>query len=389
MRFAAGLVVPLVLLAAALVCSPSQAGAQVPRDTIVPLHGPSVFVPTTPTRVLRAFIPTFGRSVPVLLGAFVPPGTTAVSVNITVVASAPGHAYFETCGLGGVLNCRSSLPLFPGGDSVSIQQTVGIGEPRFFNISGDAGNLVVVDLFGYYVLADANPTAGRFRAVPPTRVLDTRNGGGPLDNQELTVDVSTVLPADAGAAVVTVTVVDAERDGYVTAHPAGTAAPEVSNLLVLRPVRTVSNQVVVGLDNGRFELLQTGRSHLVIDVVGYFTSAATPAGSDGLFVPLIPTELAGGESRGPGSIATTSFTPPVFGPSIGAFALVAVAMPQEVGYVTLWGSGAVPFTTNLFLDAPFSARVGSAIVPVAGGTFSSYLSGPTGLILKAVGFYTA
>ena len=70
-----------------------------------------------------------------------------------------------------------------------------------------------------------------FVAVPTTRVLDTRSGGGRLAaGEERVVALTGLVPAGATAAVVNLTVDGPAADGYLTAYPCGTPPPLASNL---------------------------------------------------------------------------------------------------------------------------------------------------------------
>jgi hypothetical protein len=288
--------------------------------------------------------------------------------------------------------------------SASDLAVLAIGAERVLIVNGPPGEVVVADLLGYYLPAGATPTAGRFKAVSPSRVLDTREGATVLDGSTVTVDLSSWLPADAAAAVVTLTVVDNQREGYLTAFAAGTPTPFVSNLLVLPPVHTVSNQAIVQLADRKLSVLQTGRSHPLVDVTGYYTSASSAAGDDGLFVPTMATELYNSfQFEGlpdpfqwsppvpepPGATITATYSPPVFGPPIGALQLRVDARLESPGFVNVWGPGSQPWTTDVFVDAAGGGHTSTAVTGVDGTTFHAYTSSSGWLRIVANGFFTA
>ena len=411
-RTAARVSVLAVLMLVAVVAAPSSSGAQAPPDTLVPLHPPSVFVPVTPTRVFSNvlnpdFFGPFEQRVP--LSSYVPVGATAVAVNFTTLKpGGPFAASVYACGLWTRGYCKSEFNTFDTSamsvNAASDLATLAIGSDRILTVGGSPGNTVVADLLGYYVPAGATPTAGRFRSVTPTRVLDTRDSGTMLDNSTVTVDLSAQVPADADAAVVTLTVVDSEREGYVTAYAANTAPPFISNLLVLPPEHTVSNQAIVGLQNRSLAVLQTGRAHLLVDLVGYYTSNAAAPGNDGLFVPVMGTEIYNSfQIEGlpdpfnwtpptplpAGATVEIPFTPPIFSPSIEALLLRVDAQLDSPGFVNVWGPGVHPWTTDVFVDTPGGGHTSSALAAVDGTTIRSYTSSSGWLRVQATGFFTA
>ncbi len=125
--------------------------------------------------------------------------------------------------------------------------------------------------------------ASGYVALTPRRVLDTRTTrspvgpGGPRD-----VIVTGAcgggcvpVPADATAVALTVTIVQATAATDVRVYPAGTGAPEVSNLNAAAG-QTVPNAVIVALGrDGAVTLANAaGSVHLLVDVAGYFRPGA-------------------------------------------------------------------------------------------------------------------
>ena len=75
---------------------------------------------------------------------------------------------------------------------------------------------------------------GDLAPVDPTRLLDTRDGGGPIGpNGQRDLDVTTgpVPTTDVLSVVLNVTAVEPTQAGYLTVYPAGTSPrPTASNL---------------------------------------------------------------------------------------------------------------------------------------------------------------
>lgn len=402
-----------VCLVGSLTLGSVDAGAQAPPDTLVPVQAPSVYVPITPVRVFSNVLnPSVFNpfDTEVSLAAHVPQGATAVAVNFTTLKAVdffPAGVY--ACGLRVRGVCKSPFSTYDASSSnvrsASDLATLAIGADRILAVGGPPNTTVVGDLLGYYLPAGVSPTAGRFKPLTPVRVFDSRDGTGVLDDSIATIDLSSRLPVESAAAVVTLTVVDRQRDGYVTAFAAGSAPPLVSNLLVLAPQQTVSNQAIVPLANRSLSVLQSGRSHLLVDLVGYYTSDAAASGSDGLFVPVLDTELYNSfqnaglpldvtqwtppQPEPAGSIVTASFTAPVFGPPIGALLLRVDAQLQLPGYANVWGAGPQPWTTDVFVDSPAGGHTSTASTGLDGRSFRVFVSSPAWLRVSANGYFTA
>ncbi|MCC6438943.1 MAG: hypothetical protein IT196_28225, partial [Acidimicrobiales bacterium] len=263
----------LALLLATLLMGEGVVAAQAitAPNVLAPLAQPAAFFPLTAQRVyegdtgLDGGSPFFGPdALSVPLTAAVPSGATAVAVNVTAFSLLPINV--TVCGTRTVStpwHCNSLAssadsaysPLQPEPGGVSLMATVALGPERTLTLGGlYAPGRVAVDLLGYYAPAGATPAAGRYRPGVPQRVLDTRDGLGMVEDRSITVSLGSSVPADTSAVMATITVVDAERDSYVTAYATGSPAPFASNLLVLTPTRTLSNQIVVPVSGNQFDL---------------------------------------------------------------------------------------------------------------------------------------
>jgi hypothetical protein len=132
---------------------------------------------------------------------------------------------------------------------------------------------VIADVVGFFSPSCA---VARMVAVSPTRVLDTRRVGQTLaGNKVIEVQLAGaagVPPSGVSAVVLNVTAARPTRAGYLTLWPAGEPQPPASNLN-FRPKQTVPNLVVAKLGaNGAVDVaVSSGRVHVVIDLLGYFT----------------------------------------------------------------------------------------------------------------------
>ena len=157
-----------------------------------------------------------------------------------------------------------------------------------------------------------------FHAVSPTRILDSRPGGGNIGGyttpwgQGVTRDVTVAgvggVPPNADAVVLNVTVTGATSSSFLSVYPSGAAPPTVSDLN-FGGGQTIANQVTVKVGaSGKVSIFNNGgHVDVIADVTGYYSSAT----GDG-FTSLTPARIL--DSR-PGVGNTGGFTSP-WGPGL-------------------------------------------------------------------------
>jgi hypothetical protein len=104
--------------------------------------------------------------------------------------------------------------------------------------------------------AQAAPTYNTFTAQSPVRLLDTRDGTGPVGaGGTIVVDLAARVPAAASAVVLNVTGVDPTAHTFVSVYPSGTARPISSNLNLApgstRPNHTARRRHGLGMGRQR------------------------------------------------------------------------------------------------------------------------------------------
>jgi hypothetical protein len=190
------------------------------------------------------------------------------------------------------------------------------------------------------------PGRGAYHALPPARILDTRDGIGtapmrplrPLDTLTVSVTgVGGVPSSGVVAAVLNVTVTDTTSSGYLTLYPAGVPHPLASNLNWIAG-QTVPNlvEVAVGAGGQVTVFNPAGFADVIFDVAGYVaTPPATPA-PDGLYNPVVPSRVL--DTRdGTGGL-------PVAAVGLN----VTVTDPTASSYLTAWPTGVLqPVASNL------------------------------------------
>jgi hypothetical protein len=251
------------------------------------------------------------------------------------------------------------------------------------------------------------PTA--YTPVAPARLLDTRphapiGYGGPKPEAGSVVEVQIAgregVPADAEAVALNVTITDATAAGYVTAYPAGTAPPNVSNLNV-GDGGTVANSVIVKVGAGGKVALYTERGgHLIVDVAGYWRLGDAAGTGAGRLLSLQPSRvldtrsaLGAAGALGAGGTVRLSVTGvggvPTSGVSAVALNLTAT-QAEAPGYLTVWAGGtARPNASNLNLTGAGQTLANQVIVPIgADGTIEIYSERGSHVIVDLTGYVT-
>lgn len=224
-------------------------------------------------------VPVAGRGG---LGQAVP----AAALNVTVTD--PAEAGYVT-----VYPCDQRRPnasnLNHGaGRTIATAVIAGLSPAGEVCVHTSARTGVIVDVAG------AIPTEG-FTALPaPRRLLDTRGPASTFDGRDAggglrpaggsyTLEVAgrAGVPTSASTVVLTVTAVDAERPGFVTAHPSGTARPNASNLNhgADEATATIANTVVARVGaGGAVCLFSSAPTEMVVDVAGWIPGPPPPPG---------------------------------------------------------------------------------------------------------------
>ena len=129
-----------------------------------------------------------------------------------------------------------------------------------------------------------------FTPMLPCRILDTRFFAEPLAAGEIRNFLATgssfasqggdscQIPNNLGAVFLSVTVVQPDSAGYLTLYPSGTVFRPLAANVNFTAGQIINNQAVVGMYNNSafsstFSLYTYARSHVVIDIVGYFKPA--------------------------------------------------------------------------------------------------------------------
>ncbi|MEO6122080.1 MAG: DUF1501 domain-containing protein [Ilumatobacteraceae bacterium] len=196
----------------------------------------------------------------------------AVVLNVTVTE--PTAAGFITAWPAGAPRPTASNLNFVAGQTVPNLVVAKLGAGGAVSLFNSGGSThLVADVLGCFRSADG----ARLIALSPARLLDTREGSGQAVLQTpitLSVVNRDGVPASGVTGVVlNVTATGGSANGYVTVFPSGEARPMASNLNTVAGA-TRANLVIakVGADGAVALFNSAGAQHLVVDVVGYFTT---------------------------------------------------------------------------------------------------------------------
>jgi hypothetical protein len=300
--------------------------------------------------------------------AGVPKTASAVLVDVTTIKPARAGSVTVWPGDVKVRPSITTVSVTGSGQSRSSSTIVKLGRGRLRAYSSMATGLVV-DVEGYWVPA-ATSTSGRYRALVPSRLVDSRvgrpqgttkppaRGFAPGTRQGYLLPlaawhnkaISPIPASGVSAIVLSVTVTKAQKSGAVKVWAGDLNHPPTASAFWVDAGRAVSNLVTVPIyraGDGRwrkytdFEL--DGGGQLAVDLIGYFSSSTAPRASDGLFVPRAPGRVLGAHAVAAGS--TTRIGIAGHG-GMASARIRAVALQLAIGPATATGSAtAYPSTS--------------------------------------------
>lgn len=203
-------------------------------------------------------------------------GVSAVVLNVTA-DQATADGFVTVWPTGDAMPTVSNLNLLAGETRANlvIVPVASDGRVSLFTMGGAD---LIADVAGWFTDSSAaSGSAGLFVPVTPVRMLDTRQEAtaptSPLSSLTRLMGSTAVVPPNAAVAVsANITVTESGGPGYVTAWPAHTDRPLVSNLNTVRARQTVPNAVIVPLGLDAVSLYTQSGCHLIIDVTGWYTA---------------------------------------------------------------------------------------------------------------------
>ncbi|MEZ0449575.1 peptidoglycan recognition protein family protein [Cellulomonas sp. ICMP 17802] len=245
----------------------------------------------------------------------------------------------------------------------------------------------------------AVPVVGNLAFVPvvPTRLTDTRFTGaslGPASRMDLSVTGVAGIPADAKAVALNVTTVASSAWTFLRVWPAGQPMPDAS-VLNSDPARTTGAGVVSAVGGGGKVSIynNSGSTHVVVDVTGYFVEDSAAAVG---YAPLATAaRVLDTRAEGGRLVAGANRTVQVAGRSgipAGAKAVlvnVSSVMPTGVGNIVAYPSGGAVPTVASVNHLPGDNVSNRTIVPLgADGKVTLALQGASAdVVLDVVGWF--
>ncbi|MCW1907947.1 MAG: alpha/beta hydrolase [Candidatus Saccharibacteria bacterium] len=194
---------------------------------------------------------------------------------------------------------------------------------------------------------------GEFTALSPARIHD----GKITENETIQVQVTGkggVPTANVSAVVANITVASPTKAGYMTVFPTGTSLPTASTINFTPASGAIANQISIKIGpDGKINIYNKfGDARVIVDVSGYYATAAGASGSR--FVATYPARIFDA------SVDENTTTPVQIAgkgelPASGIAAVVVnitVAQPTKDGYLTAFPTGeALPDASSINFTA--------------------------------------
>ena len=251
----------------------------------------------------------------------------------------------------------------PSTGTLKFTTTLG-AQQHFPTPTAGQGRIYVADGAGPETIRAFGQGAGRYHPVTPTRLYDSRNGGGRLAaGATRDVPISGVggIPSSGiAAAMINVTVTNTTAPSFLTVYPTGFQRPNTSNLNWTAG-KTIANLVAVAIgDSGDVTVFNAaGLTDVILDLEGWISTPGPPA-PDGLFNPLVPARIldtrdgTGGvpiAKIGAGQTVTVQVSGRGLVPLTGVTAVVlnvTATNPTVQSFLTVYpAGGSRPLTSNL------------------------------------------
>ncbi len=206
----------------------------------------------------------------------IPSGAGAYSLNVTAVPD-DGLAFLTAWPTGQQRPLVSTLNSFSG-KVVANAAIVPSGSNDSVSVYAFNPTDVILDINGYF--SRGGQAGGlAFYAVTPCRIADTRNDDGPFGGPILEFRTTRTfgipagacnIPNTAAAYAMNVTVVPDGPLWYLTAWPTGVARPDVSTLNSWDGSAVANAAIVPAGADGAISVYASGRTHVILDINGYF-----------------------------------------------------------------------------------------------------------------------
>ncbi len=393
-------------------------GLRMIRPASVPAAPSATDLKLVPINSFRAY--DTGEDVPVPAGPVVngttrvvdldpPTGATAALVNLTYDATA-GPGFVRAWAARTRRPTTSSLNADRPNTIAANAAVVALAPDGSFVIESATTARVVVDVMAWFVETGGSSDDGRFVALDPARVADTRiptgralDSGSPnpyrrsADRIDIDVLGQLGVPDDDTVAAVVIGVATIGRPtsaGFIGGHAGGTPWPGTSNVNV-SPSEVRANMIVVPVgSNGGISLTTVGIADVAVDVLGYVTSDDAATSGTGLYNTIAPTRNVdtrvpvGSSSLGPLKSVEIDTPSATAGASAVAQNITATNTTGP-GWVSAHPGPVAPVVSNVNYDGPGHTRAAFAFTTVSASDsvyFTSLVT--TDLVVDVVGFFS-
>ena len=235
-------------------------------------------VPIRPLRVIdtrrNTTTPDAGSTVSVLLPESFPDDTAAVAANITIVSSTgPGYvSVFPS----GASPPNSSILNVDAADQTRAADVIVKVANREMKVFTSVSANIIVDITGWFTGPSAQSSdSGLLITDRGHRILDTRASGIIHDEGTIAVPVEGA-PTSSAAVFANVTMIDNADTGWVSVYPADTARPDTSTVNGSENIGATANSSITPLSIHGLFVYSSVRTHVAIDILGWFTGQPTP-----------------------------------------------------------------------------------------------------------------
>jgi hypothetical protein len=201
------------------------------------------------------------------------------------------------------------------------------------------------------------------------------------------------VPADALAVAVNLTLTATTGFDFVAASATGSPPPATSVLNADGPGQTRAAGAIVPVSPGGMALRVAFGSHVIVDVVGYFTGPSSASSEVGLFVPALPRRVLDTRSNAPRIYDQGAREIDVVGVTGGPVAAVVanwtLTQTTRAGWLATYPSRTVRSeTSTINSDTAGQTVANLGIVPVSDFGMSAYSDGGTHLVVDLTGWFT-
>ncbi len=313
----------------------------------------------------------------------------AAVISLTIL----GRAGFAVATEAGAPTPGSSHVNLSQGGVASGTAVVAVDASQAIDVHTGGGGVdhVIVDVVGRFTPA-ATARAGRFVALDPQRVLDTRDTATPVQRgTSVRIPPPPGVPPDAVAVAVNLTMVPHEPAGFLSATQAGAPAPPISllNATGTGVVRAVST--IVPMSDQGIDVHAALTTDLVVDTSGYFTGPSADDATDGLFVPLAQPVRRLDTRRDEGGMVAAGTTRELAVGADGAtfFGTVTMVDATDAGYVTAHAAGAPrPLASTANTNGALETVANAVIVGTSDRGLAVFSSHGTHLVVDQYGWFT-